>query len=204
MLDKLENCLQAIDKDSDIQTSISTSVKLVKSTVNYIIGKNDDIMTSPYDAMDKTLDELGLPATTIPVIQHADDGSSALSVQRVHYLLDVSVYFRDLVRVIEYLNRFGLLGNRNDLHQNSYPDAPEYAAIVIDSLIVQFAKDISYFDDAVTRRTYYSRLGDEKETSLLFEKPSREEILTKINTAKKGSEEIKAEFSALSQKVFGA
>ena len=200
MLDKVESCLQAIDKDIDVQTYVTATVKLVTSTVNYIIGRNDDVMTSPYDLMDKTLYELGLPATAIPEVQHAQD-SSALTVQRLHYLLDISVFFRDLIRVVEYLNRFGLLGDKNDTHQNTYPDAPEYSAILLNSLAVPFSKDIFYFDDAVTRRTYYSRLGDEKDIYRLLENPSEEDIQAKIDAAKNKSEAIKAQLSTLAHRL---
>ncbi len=113
-----------------------------------------------------------------------------MTITRPHYLYQVQVFFRDLFKVTQYLEHYGLLGKNTDENSYEAPDAVEFTTMVMPTELVQFAKNISFFDKYDTRRVFYSYLSEESDLYHLLDRPSDSQVQSTINTTLKTFNEL--------------
>ena len=161
MLRPAFNCHISLQKDSHIHTGIASAVHMTSSVVNYVVGKNNDVLSNPNHIFLKTIQDLGRPPQYQPVEEYADDGSSAITNRREHYMLVVGFTLRDMDRVVEVLLSFGLIGDRSErLSNDDFPHAPEYAGVILQSGLEVQPIEFNYFDEHQRRRTYYHQFSE--------------------------------------------
>jgi hypothetical protein len=161
MLRKAYNCHVDLQRDPKIHAGVVCGIHLCSSVVNYVVGKNSDVLSNPNHIFLKTIHDLGRPPQFQPVEESADDGSSAITNRREHYLLVIGFTLRDMDRVVEVMHSYGLIGDRDQrLTNDDYPHAPEYAAVVVQSGLETQPIEFNYYDEEQRRRTYYHQFSE--------------------------------------------
>jgi hypothetical protein len=153
-------CMNAIDGDPNVATSVSAYAILGTSVVNYAEGLCSGLPADPVALARHALAQLGTPAS-LPVREGpAFNGSYALTLRRAHYTLLVSCTFRDLERVTDHLFEHGLVGPAaaGNSPQERYPEAAEYAALVMPAGAEIVLEEQTWWDASQTRRMFYGRI----------------------------------------------
>ena len=151
----------ALQQDEQIHAGIAGDIHLCPSVVNYVVGKNSEELTNSSHPFLRTIQQLGRPPLSQPAEETANDGSSAITIRRDHYLLAIGFSLRDMDRVVEVMHSYGLIGDRDQrLTNDDYPHAPEYAAVILQSGLETQPIQYNYFDEEQRRRTYYHQFSE--------------------------------------------
>ena len=170
MLRKAYNYHVDLQRDPKIHAGVACGIHLCSSVVNYVVGKNSDVLSNANQIFVKTIHDLGRPPQFQPVEESADDGSSAITNRREHYLLVIGFTLRDMDRVVEVMHSYGLIGDRDQrLTNDDYPHAPEYAAVVVQSGLETQPIGFNYYDEEQRRRTYYHQFSELRNVEQLKE-----------------------------------
>jgi hypothetical protein len=153
------NCVHAIDGDPNVAASMSAYAILGTSVVNYVEGLCPGLPSEPVALAHYAVSQLGTPAS-LPVREGpASDGSYALTVRRSHYTLLVSCVFRDLERITGHFFEHGLVGPASSTTPpERYPEAAEYAALVMPAGAEMLLGEQTWWDASHTRRVLYGRI----------------------------------------------
>ena len=161
MLRKAYGCHMALQQDEQIHAGIGGDIHLCPSVVNYVIGKNSEELSNPSHLFLRTIQQLGRPPLSQPAKETANDSSSAITIQRDHYLLAIGFTLRDMDRIVEVMHSYGLIGDREQrLTNDDYPHAPEYAAVILQSGLEIQPIEYNYFDEERRRRTFYHQFSE--------------------------------------------
>jgi hypothetical protein len=158
-VDRLHDTLRCFDEmetDQRIAAPIMAWLVIGGSVVNYVEGKCLGVPAWPDELYIAMLEQLGLPPAE-PVWEQASDGSRALTVRRVHYSFIVNYFFRDEEPVIERLHAHGLIAPASPGRwRERYPEAPEFAALLMHYQPEALMGQVEFFDHLQTRRMVYA------------------------------------------------
>ncbi len=188
-------CHRAMDADPAIKTTIHGYIKLGTGTVNYLEGRNGAFASDPIPLYFHTFDQTGLPPVTAPVWETGKDGTRALTVQRHVYIYNVTFPFREIDRVISHLHGYEIIGSaRNKESFDTPPDAPEFAAVSLQSGLEVLPIHFNYFDQERKRRTFYEQFSDLEVMLSMADKSEEKEIAEGIRAAESVSLQVADEF----------
>lgn len=139
-----------------IGASLRGSFILGTSVVNYIEGRNGPNFEDPDRLCITALQALGLPPLDMPIRQQGADGSAAWTVSRMHYYYRLTGFLRDIPVLLDVLHRMGFVGSPGA--SDAWPDAPEYAALVLAPEMASAMDHLAWFDADRTRRVYLPTL----------------------------------------------
>jgi hypothetical protein len=109
--------------------------------------------------------------------------------------------FRDLERVVAHLFEHGLVGRAThgaDPATERFPEAPEYAALVMPAGAETLLTEQAWWDAARTRRIYYPQILKADLVSRVFESATAgEEIASRIDAAEAWSYGVRPVFAIL-------
>jgi hypothetical protein len=173
---RMRDCLdwyRAVDTDPTVRAPLQAYLKLTWSVVNYVQGKSPQADADPAAVECHTLQSLGTPRASSAALQTNSSGVSAMTLRRGHYVLVVTCLFRDLDRTVELLHSHDLISDSpSDTFVERYPDAPEFAAVVMPPGHEIMARETQFFDRQQTRRVAYPQvisLEEFKELTKQFE-----------------------------------
>jgi len=153
--------MRDIDGDDRISAYVSADVQLRWSVVNYVEGLNNEPMTNPLSADVFAMKQTGLPPFEKATWETNEHGVRALTVRRRNYVLAISAFLGDIELVISHLVRHGLIANGGERESYTYPDAHEFAGLVMPRMALNVPQRINTFDDRKTRRLVTGREADE-------------------------------------------
>ena len=147
--------------DDRIAACVSAEVQLRWAVVNYVESLNKQPMTTPLSADALTIRQTGLPPFAVATWETNEHGVRALTVRRQNYVLTLSAFLGDIELVISHLVRHGLIGTGGDRESYAYPDAHEYAGLVLPRMALNVPQRVRTFDDRKTRRLVTGRTTDD-------------------------------------------
>ncbi len=142
-----------------IGAGLRGSFILGTSVVNYVEGRNGAQFEDPGLLCIDVLQQLGLPPVELPVRQQPQTGPAVWTVQRLHYFYRLTGFLRDMPVLLEALHMLGFIGTPGA--STGWPDAPEYAAIVLAPELAGVMDHLAWFDPDHTRRIYLPRLDND-------------------------------------------
>jgi hypothetical protein len=156
MLRAVPLAFAAMDQDASIAAVVAGHLSLALTVVNYAEGRCPGIPDAPDRLYYKALIESGLSPIEVPIWETGKDGTRALTLRRVNYLLVVTCTLRDVTRVVGHLAEAGLIA-RGSGRSEGYPDAPEYGALVMPSSN-ELTENFWFTDAAASRRVFFPRI----------------------------------------------
>ena len=137
----------------------------------------------------------GLPPVAMPVWETGNGGTRALTVHRHVYIYNVTFPFREIDRVIGHLHGYGLVGSaQNGESFDTPPDAPEFAAVILQTGLELSPIHFSYFDRGLKRRTFYEQFSDMDALASMIDDPGEEEVARMLRAAESVSLKVADEF----------
>lgn len=166
---------EELANSADITTSIRGFFVKATSAVNYVEGDIPSFIESPLHLFSHTLQQLGLPALAMPVWETPAGRPPAWTLRRLHYLHVVGVPFRDMLRALTTLRKFGLIAPASTDKREGYPGGHEFRALILPGGMEFFAANIQDFSNDRLRRTFYPQIcSSDKAKELLQSNHPRE------------------------------
>lgn len=172
-LDKLglaAKLIQHAQADPAIRTPVSAYLTLNDSIVHYFIDCwPSDAYEDSQALFHHTMEQLGPPPLKAPFWQTGLDGTKTLTVHRLQWGLIVACTFRDLERVLDILQKLGLLFGSSERSgpQVGYPSGAEYDAVVMPQ--GREFELISYYDESHSLEVVYDAVGNPEELAKQME-----------------------------------
>lgn len=92
----------------------------------------------------------------MPIVEHAEGGSSALTVRRLIYLTFITVPFAGLLTLIGALKKAGWVLDKQDGRLDDTPkDGIEFTPFVAPDSISLETINVTFFDEAGIRRAFW-------------------------------------------------
>ena len=148
--------LRALQADACVLSTVSASLALGVSTVNYLEDRCPDVPGDPATAYVHAWRATGLVPPGMPAIEVNGAGARALTVWRRHYCLDVGWAFCDAERVLAHLHTAGLLAPAGSATAARGAQPPEDRALLLPNAAVR-EWQAQFFDEARTRRVTHVR-----------------------------------------------
>jgi hypothetical protein len=131
----------------------------------------------------------------MPVWDTGRDGTRALAVRRLNYVYEVTFPFREINRLASSLHRYGIIGSaKAGEPAETPPDAPEFAAVILQARLEVLPIEFNYFDRQGTRRTYYERFPNPEAMLSLVKEPGIDEIERLVGCAEEASSEVASSY----------
>lgn len=129
------------------------------SVISYVRGRCSEQLSNVIGIWCHILDTTGFGQGFLPALEQGDDGTSALSIGRAHYLAVVTCRFRDLERVMSQIHQLGLIQDADAV--DDPPVATEHLAIVGNYELEALQAKVALWDRAKSRRISYDPLVPE-------------------------------------------
>jgi hypothetical protein len=157
---------KALQQDAALRTPVSAYLRYAFSSVNYIEGRNHPMLAHPAGLVLNHVNALGTPAAEMPVREQDEEGITAWTLQRGHYLYVAHCRLRDAGRLVERLAGAGFIGPAGT-GREGWPYAPEFAAALLPFGYEYAATNAWWFDGERRRRMFYPRFADPDERQTL-------------------------------------
>lgn len=197
---------EKLEHSAEIKTSIRGFFVKGWSAVNYVEGDIPNFIESPLHLFTHTIEQLGLPAVEMPVWETSSGRPSAWTLRRLHYLHIVQVSFRDLLRALTTLCKFGLIGPASTDKREGFPHAHEFRALILPAGLEVSASQIQDFSRDRLRRTFYPQICTASQMQELLQENSPREVsesgITRIeHVSRQAQEWIHALIEDISKQV---
>lgn len=200
-LRRAAGCVRAMDADPLVSGTVGARLVRATSTVDYIGSRCPDVPSEPTAAWRHTWRQMGLPAAALPMDATLPDGARALRVRRMHYNFVVRCSFRDLERVLWYLNQWRLVGDAaRGANEVDHLRRVEFRAMVLPLEPTLGGGRVELFDAARTRRVTYESpapLGESRSALQAAEgQPDERTAADLIAQAERHAAYVRAELDA--------
>jgi hypothetical protein len=181
-----------LQNDPEIKTGIDAYARLHFSVVNYIEGRNHPMLAHPAGLVLHHVNALGTPAAEMPIREEDEEGVTAWTLQRSHYLYIAHCHLRELNRFVVRLAAAGFIGAAG-LGKEGWPHAAEFGAALLPFGYEYAAKNAWWFDQGRHRRMFYPSFGDSDDRNQLGGQSGDLWIKALIREAQKAAEFTKAD-----------
>jgi hypothetical protein len=169
-LGELTRLLERIDADEEIAAPVPIKAVMTQSRVEYRVDLCDDVPANPLGLAAFNRKATGLSCHTLPAFEWVEKDIEVLAVDRWIYLLHIGCTFRDLFRVLDHCQAFGLIGSANkQCAPSHYPDGEEWSAQIIPGGFEQLGLRLHYFDETRSRRIAYGTILTPEHQSRILE-----------------------------------
>ncbi len=178
--------LERIDADKEIAAPVAIKAVMTQSRIEYRTDRCDDVPIAPRELAAFNRRATGLSCHGLPHFAWVEDGIEILAIDRWIYLLHVGCAFRDLFRVLDHCQEFGLIGESyRHCAPSHYPDGEEWSALIIPGGYEQLGLRLHYFDRVNSRRIAYGTILRPEHQARILEVAdvSRQEALRTLSAA---------------------
>ena len=159
---------------------------MTQSLTEYRTDRCDDIPVDPEELAAFNRRATGLSCHGLPAFRKVQEDIEVLGINRWIYLLHVGCTFRDLFRVLDHCQAFGLIGDApGKVAPSNYPGGEEWSALIIPGGYEQLGLRLHYYDRATSRRIAYGTILRPEHQARILEVAdvSREEALRALLAA---------------------
>jgi len=151
-----------LQSDAAIRGAIDGYARYGFSVVNYLEGPNPAMLNHPVGLVLNHVNALGTPAAAMPLREENEEGATAWTLQRSHYVYVAHCYLRDAARFVDRLAGAGFIA-AVDLAKEGWPSGPEFGAAIMPFGYEYAATNAWWFDRQGRRRMFYPRFADADE-----------------------------------------
>jgi hypothetical protein len=147
-----------LQTDTAIRGAIDGYLHYGFSVVNYVEGRNHPMLAHPAGLVLNHVNALGTPAAAMPVREEDEEGTSAWTLQRSHYIYVAHCHLRDAARFVARLAEAGFIAPLSG--KEGWPSGPEFGAAILPFGYEYAATNVWWFDREGRRRMFYPRFAD--------------------------------------------
>lgn len=181
-----------LQTDAAIRGGIDGYARYGFSVVNYLEGPNPAMLNHPVGLVLNHVNALGTPAAEMPQREQNEEGESAWTLQRSHYVYVAHCHLRDAARFIDRLADAGFIAAA-EVTKEGWPGGPEFGAAIMPFGYEYAATNAWWFDRQGRRRMFYPRFADADERNKMGGNSGDIWLKALIRDAAKAAEHCRAD-----------